>query len=289
MKFSWIEENSSVYPAKKMCQVLNVSRSGYYHWLQRPPSARSQEDAELLTSIRQIHQESHGAYGTPRILEVLRKRGRRVGKNRIDRLKRHAAIFARKFRHYRVATTDSKHDQQISPNLLNQDFKASRPNRVWLSDITYIRLATGAFVYLCVVLDLFSREIAGWNLASHMRTELVLGALNQAVCRRRPSSGLIFHSDRGVQYASKDFRKELKRGRFRQSMSRKGNCYNNAPMESFFAMLKIEEIYRTSYESLAAAKRKLFDYIKVFYNRQRRHSALGCLAPKKFSRKQEAA
>ncbi|MBX7059007.1 MAG: IS3 family transposase [Leptospirales bacterium] len=220
----------------------------------------------MLTSIRQIHQESHGACGTPRILEVLRKKRRRAGKNRIDRLKRHAAIFAWKFRRYRVATTDSKHDQRISPNLLNQDFEALRPNQVWLSDITYIRLATGASVYPCVTLDLISRQIAGGNLASHMRTELVLGALNQAVCRRRPSSGLIFHSDRGVQYASKDFRKELKRGRFRQSMSRKGNCYNNAPMESFFAMLKIEEIYRTSYESLAAAKRKLFDYIKVFYN-----------------------
>lgn len=289
MKFSWIEENSSAFPAKKMCQALEVSRSGYYQWQRRAPSARQCDDVQLLESIREIHDDSRGAYGTPRIQEELRARGRRVGKNRIDRLKRKAAIFARKIRRFRVATTDSKHNHRISPNLLDQDFTASRPNQVWLSDITYIRLATGVFVYLCVVLDLFSREIVGWNLASHMRTELVLDALNRAVCRRRPSAGVIFHSDRGVQYASDAFREELERLQFQQSMSRKGNCFDNAPMESFFASFKIEEVYQSSYASMAEARRKLFDYIEVFYNRRRRHSALGYMAPEEFSRFHEVA
>lgn len=289
MKFSWMKENSSAFPAKKMCQALEVSRSGYYQWLRRPPSGRQCADSHLLDSIRSIHDGSRGAYGTPRIQQELRARGQRVGKNRIDRLKRKAAIFARKFRRFRVATTDSKHDHRIAPNLLNQEFKASRLNQIWLSDITYIRLATGVFVYLCVVLDLFSREIVGWNLANHMRTELVLDALNRAICRRRPFGGLIFHSDRGVQYASDDFRDELERLQFQQSMSRKGNCYDNAPMESFFASFKIEEVYPASYASMAEARRKLFDYIEVFYNRKRRHSALGYLTPEEFSRLHQVA
>jgi len=278
MKFALIEANSSVLSVKKMCRLLDVSRSGYYAWLARPPSAREVRRERLAEVIVEIHVANRGRYGSPRIAAELRERDYRVGENTVAAIMREKGISAENKRKFRVATTNSKHDLPIAPNLLGRDFRAARPNEAWLSDITYIPTAEG-WAYLCAIKDLCSREIVGWALADHMRTELVLEALRMAVGNRRPGPGLIFHSDRGVQYASAAFRAELARHGFAQSMSGKGNCYDNAPMESFFGSLKTEEVHRRRYATLAEAKRNLFDYIEVFYNRRRRHSSLNYLSP----------
>lgn len=288
MKCAWIHTHRSAFSVKKMCRVLDIARSTYYAWLSPEESKRKREDAQIEEAVRSIFEESRGTYGTPRILRELKPRWS-IGKNRLDRLKRKIGIFARQIKKFRVQTTDSKHGLSASPNLLEQNFTADAPNRVWLSDITYIRLTTGVFAYVCVILDLFSREVIGWNAALHMRSDLVIQAMRQATFRREPGPGLIFHSDRGVQYASAEFRGELKRLGAWQSMSRRGNCYDNAPAESFFATLKLEEVYRNSYASLDELRRNLFDYIEAFYNRKRKHSALGYVAPSEFHSRSQAA
>lgn len=289
MIFAWIEANRSEISVTKMCRLFGVSRSGFYEWAGRGESARAIENRELTREIERSFEESRGVYGSPRILADLREMGYRVGKNRIDRLKRAAGIFARILRRFRVQTTDSRHDLKASPNLLGRDFSAIAPNCVWTSDITYVRLATGAFAYVCVVMDLFTREIVGWSVEMHMRTDLVTSAMRSALTKRGPCAGLIFHSDRGIQYASSASRGLLSSWNILQSMSRKGDCYDNAPTESFNATLKIEEVYRNTYRSIEELREKLFDYIEVFYNRKRKHSALGYLTPSEFNSRFYAA
>ena len=282
MKYAFVEAHRSECSVKKMCTVLEVSRSGYSCWRKRNPSRREVQNRELTKEIRRIHQESRGVYGSPRITEELRENGKKVGENRVARLMKIERIQGVMPRKFKVQTTDSNHSFPAAPNLLNQDFSASEPNRIWVSDLTYIRTESG-FGYLCAVKDLYDDVIVGWSYASHMRTEMVLEALRSAVFKRKPGAGLIFHSDRGSQYASDDFREELKVFGFEQSMSGKGNCYDNAKIESFFARLKIEEVHRRRYRNHREAKENLFDYIEVFYNRRRRHSRLNYLSPIEFS------
>jgi transposase InsO family protein len=268
-----------------LCQAFEVSSSGYYDWRRRQsqPSLRTQEDLRLKEQIRHIHAQSRQTYGSPRIQASLRVLGQRHGRNRLSRLMRQEAIFGRQKRRYRVVTTDSKHEHPIAPNRLPTVPPPGGPNRIWVADITYITTAQGP-VYLAAVLDLYSRRIVGWAVSERIDTALVMAAWNMAVRHRQPPGGLIFHSDRAVQYASHEYRQTLKALRASASMSRKANCYDNAVMEAFWSTLKLELIYRRErqLEHLAEAQAVLFEYIEVFYNRQRLHSALGFQNPAAF-------
>jgi transposase InsO family protein len=273
------------HPIQVLCQTFEVSASGYYDWCrrQRQPAARVQEDLQLKEQIRRIHRESWQRYGSPRIQLSLRALGYRHGRNRLSRLMREAAIYGRQKGRYRVMTTDSKHEHPIAPNLLAVVPAPGGPNQIWVADITYIDTSAGT-VYLAAILDLYSRRIVGWAVSQRIDTALVLAAWNMAVCHRQPPRGLIFHSDRGVQYASQEYRKALKTMKASASMARKGNCYDNAVMEAFWSTLKLELIYRRErpFADLAQARAVLFEYIEVFYNRQRLHSALGYQSPAAF-------
>lgn len=284
MKFSFIEENRSNHSVKKMCQILEVSRSGYHAWRSRPESERQKSDKVLLTEIRRLHEESNCVYGSPKIHQDLKELGYKVGRKRVERIMRQNGIQSVVRRKFRVSTTDSRHNLPVAPNLLNRQFKVDKPNRIWVSDITYIPCGD-RFAYLCVVKDLFNHEPIGWTLEYHMRADMVVAALKRAINKRRPGSGLIFHSDRGSQYASAEFRDVLKAHGMTQSMSRKGNCWDNAPMESFFKSLKVEEVYRKVYHSLEEARKNIFAYIEVFYIRKRRHASLGYQTPEEFLKK----
>ncbi len=272
-----------------MCQVLQVSRSGYYAWKDRPPSNRRQADEELLKAIRESHTKSRGLYGVHRIYADLKGRFK-CGKNRVYRLMKANGIQSIRPRKYKV-TTNSKHNLPVAENLLNQDFHVESPNTVWVSDISYIPTGEGR-LYLASVVDLCSKDVVGLAMDSTMTKELVIQALNQAIGRERPFEGLIHHSDRGVQYASHAYQNLLRENGFIPSMSRKGNCYDNAPVESFFSTLKNELIHLRRFKTREEAKSAIFDYIEVFYNRQRRHSSLGYLTPLEFKhqfRRKEAA
>lgn len=268
-----------------LCEVFGVSPSGYYDWCRRQldPCARQRQDHQLKTEICRIHQESRRTYGAPRIQASLRASGQRHGRKRIGRLMRQQNICGRQKRRYRVVTTDSNHDQPIAPNRLASVPVPSGPNQVWVADITYVLTVEG-WLYVGAILDLYSRRIVGWAASERIDTALVLGAWNMAVCHRQPPAGLLFHSDRGVQYASLQHRQALELTQAIASMSRKGNCYDNAVMEAFWSTLKLELIYRQEQEFVTrtAARRALFDYIEVFYNRQRLHSALGYQSPAAF-------
>jgi putative transposase len=268
-----------------LCQAFEVSSSGYYDWSRRQsqPSLRAQEDLRLKEQIRRIHVQSRQTYGSPRIQASLRVLGQRHGRNRLSRLMRQEAIFGRQKRRYRVVTTDSKHEHPIAPNRLSTMPPPSGPDRIWVADITYITTTQGP-VYLAAVLDLYSRRIVGWAVSQRIDTALVMAAWNMAVRHRQPPGGLVFHSDRGVQYASHEYRRALKVLGVSASMSRKANCYDNAAMEAFWSTLKLELIYRRQrqLEHLAEAQALLFEYIEVFYNRQRLHSALGFQSPVAF-------
>jgi len=263
-----------------MCRVLQVSRSGYYRWLKRKPSPRQLDNQRLDAEIREIYDASKQRYGSPKITQELRDQGRKVGKNRVARRMRKAGLRSKIRRKYRV-TTDSKHHFAVSPNLLERNFKAGAPDRVWVSDITYLATKAG-WLYLTVIIDLFSRLVVGWALSSSLSHEMVVTALKRAIQRRRPGKGVIFHSDRGVQYACTDFRKELAKHEFVQSMSRKGDCWDNAVAESFFAIMKTELVYHERYVGHQDTLHSIFEYIEVFYNRQRRHSTLEYLCPSEF-------
>lgn len=271
------------YSIPLLCQAFAVSKSGYYDWCerQRQPGARQQEDRELKVHIRHFHQQSRRTYGAPRIQDDLRKLGHRHGRNRIARLMREEQICGRPKRRYRVRTTDSNHDEPIAPNRLADQPPPSAPDQVWLADITYIPTAEG-WLYLAGILDRYSRKIVGWAVSEHIDTALVTAAWNQALCHRPLAPGLIFHSDRGVQYASAQFRQRLKESGTLPSMSRKANCYDNAIMEAFWSTLKVELVYRCDFPTRQQARAALFDYIEVFYNRQRLHSALGYQSPSQF-------
>ena len=278
MRFRFIQDHRHTWPVRVLCGALGVSASGYYAWRGRPESARSAANRALLTDIRRVHEQHRRRYGAPRIHAVLRGEGRPVSRGRIERLMRRHGIRAVTHRRFRVVTTSSKHCLPIADNLLAQGFLATRPNQIWLADISYIPTDEG-WLYLAVVLDLFSRKVVGWAMRDHLRQELAIAALTMAIQRQRPARGLIHHSDRGSQYAGGDYRALLDAKGMIPSMSRKGNCWDNAPMESWFHTLKTELVHHTFYATREAAKRDLFAYIEGYYNRQRLHSALGYLTP----------
>ena len=271
------------YSITALCQALEVSASGYYDWQQRKssPGPRALEDHHLRSQIRRIHQDSRDTYGAPRVQMSLRGQGRRHGRNRIAQLMRKEDLFGRQKRRYRLRTTDSNHDQPIAPNRLAQLPRASRPNQIWAADITYVATAQG-WVYVAAIVDLYSRRIVGWAVSQQINTALVLLALSMALTHRQPRAGLVFHSDRGVQYATLEYRQAMEAAQLIASMSRKANCYDNAAMEAFWSTLKLELIYRRNFDDMAQVREALFDYIEVFYNRQRLHSALGYRTPAAF-------
>jgi putative transposase len=271
------------YTILSLCANLEVSPSGYYDWQKRgaTPGARALENQTLTKEIEAIHLESRQTYGSPRIVDALRKQGRRHGRNRIARLMRAGGICGRQKGRYRVQTTESNHDQPIAPNRLAQAAKATAPNEIWVGDITYLETQEG-WLYLAAILDLYSRKIVGWAMSERIDTTLILKALGMALLHRQPPVNLLFHSDRGVQYASADYRRALSRAGLVASMSRKGNCYDNATMESFWSTLKLELVYRRDFATRTQARNQIFDYIESFYNRQRTHSALGYHSPVDF-------
>ena len=284
MIFSSVKEHRDVWPVRLQCQVLGVSASGFYAWLNRPPSQRAVANQNLLGHIRRIHWGSHKRYGSPRVCAALRTEGQRVSRRRVANLMRINNLHAIGKRRFRITTTDSRHNLPIAANVIDRNFGALAPNQQWLADITYIFTAEG-WLYLAAVLDLYSRKIVGWAMRDHMRTELPLAALTMAIQRQRPQPGLIHHSDRGSQYASGDYQKALIAADITPSMSRKGNCWDNAPMESFFHTLKTELVHHKNYATKEDAKRDLFQYIEGFYNRQRIHSAIGYLTPEQMEQK----
>ena len=271
------------HPILALCENLEVSPSGYYDWQKRhlSPGVRAAENEILAQEIQEIHTQSRETYGSPRIVAALRKKGRKHGRNRITRLMQEKGLCGRQKRRYRVRTTDSNHDHPIAPNRLAEAPKATAPNQIWVADITYIETKEG-WLYLAAILDLYSRKIVGWAMREHINTTLVLKALAMALLHRNPPAKLLLHSDRGVQYASADYRAALSRAGLVPSMSRKGNCYDNAAMESFWSTLKLELVYRWEFASRTEARTEIFDYIESFYNRQRIHSALGYHSPVDF-------
>ncbi len=285
MRFAFIQTEKATWPVATMCRTLCVSPAGFYAWCQRPESERAREDRRLGALVREAHDRSRKTYGSPRVHADLKLRGVDVGRRRVMRLMRQQGLRGRRRRRF-VRTTNSNHGLPVAPNLLARDFRAERPNRRWVADITYLRVGD-AWLYLAVVLDLFSRFVVGWALSTAIDTELVNKALWMALERRCPDAGLLHHSDRGSQYASGDHRALLKAHGITCSMSRKGDCYDNAVMESFFGTLKTE--LGESFESVEEAERQLFDFIEVFYNQQRLHSTLGYLSPGAWERRAEAA
>lgn len=271
------------HPIEQLCETFEVSASGYYDWYRRQeqPCERQQQDQRLKTEIARIHERSRQTYGAPRVQMYLRGQDRRHGRNRIARLMREQGICGRQRKRYRVVTTDSNHDQPIAPNRLAELPAPNGPDQVWVADITYVSTAQG-WAYVTAVLDLYSRRIVGWAVGQQINTALVMRALSMALVHRQPPKGLIFHSDRGVQYASGEFRQALDKARLVASMSRRANCYDNATMEAFWSTLKLELIYRRQFENAAEVRQAIFDYIEVFYNRQRLHSALGYQTPADF-------
>ena len=283
MRFVFIRRHAGEFPVAWMCQVLGVSLSGYYAWMTRPESRRSREDRRLLLEIRTIYRQSRRTYGSPRIYRELRERHYRCGRHRVARLMRRDGLQGSYRRRFRV-TTLSKHRWPVAPNRLERRFEVSRPDTVWAGDITYVHTREG-WLYLAVVLDLCSRRIVGWAMSSRLTRRLPQAALEMAIGRRRPKAGILHHSDRGSQYASKDYRQALSDAGFAVSMSRRGDCYDNAPVESFFATLKKELLAGEVFYARSQARREIADYIEVFYNSWRRHSALGYLSPAAFEEK----
>jgi putative transposase len=264
-----------------MCEALHVSRSGYYAYIKRPESKRSKENRELLKTIKHIHEKSHRIYGSPRITKILPPE-QKASRGRVARLMQKNGIRSKVAKKYK-ATANSKHNLPVAENIINQQFEASKPNEKWLTDITYVATDEG-WLYLAGVMDLYGRPIVGWAMTSHMKTELVSSALKQAIGRTGASKGCIVHSDRGVQYASKDYQELLRKHEFVCSMSRKGNCYDNSPMESFWGKLKTEWLSDYMFKTRAEAKKAIFEYIEIFYNRLRIHSANDYVPPCKLER-----
>jgi len=271
------------YSILSLCENLEVSPSGYYDWQQRraAPGLRARENQKLAQDIGEIHDRSRHTYGSPRILRELRKAGRRHGRNRIARIMREQGLCGRQQRRYHVQTTDSNHDQPIAPNHLADAPKPTAPNQIWVADITYIQTREG-WLYLAAILDLYSRKIVGWAMSECIDTTLVLKALAMALLHRGTPANLLFHSDRGVQYAAAEYRSALAKAGLLASMSRKANCYDNAFIESFWSTLKLDLVYRRDFPTRTQAQSEIFDYIECFYNRQRAHSSLNYLSPVDF-------
>jgi transposase InsO family protein len=286
MKYAAIQQHCGQYPVQMMCRALNVSRSGYYDWRRRPESARAQRHRKLTEKIRYFHQASRETYGSPRICEDLLDSGEQVGENTVALLMQRGGIVPKTVRKFRV-TTDSRKTVP-APNLLEQQFTTTRPNECWVSDITFIPTREG-WLYLAVIIDLYSRAVVGWAMHRRMKTDLVLDALAMALMSRNICSPLLSHSDQGSQYAAADYRAMLAAHGIECSMSRKGCCWDNAVAESFFHTLKTELVHHEDYRSRGEAKASIFEYIEVFYNRQRRHSHIGQVAPLVFESAELAA
>ena len=281
MKFAWIQKHSGMFPVAAMCQALGVSRSGYFASLKRPASNRAKRHAELTARIAAVHAQSRKTYGSPRVHRELLAQGIAICENSVARLMRIHNIRVKPKPRFVPSTTDSGHAHTVAGNLLQQDFQARAPNQKWAADITYIRTQEG-WLYLAAVIDLFSRKVVGWSMSEHLHAQLVADALLMALQQRRPPAGLLHHSDRGVQYACDDYQQILHSHQLVCSMSATGNCYDNAVVESFWATLKTELVYHQQYATRAQAQLSIFEYIEVFYNRNRRHSALGYVSPEAF-------
>ncbi len=265
-----------------MCRVFKVSRSGYYSWVRRKPSLLAKNQEQISKAIEVVYHKSKGRYGSPKIAKELKSQGLNVSRPRVARIMKKKGLRSIITGKFKVCTTDSNHDLEISANLLNREFTAERPSKKWVSDLTYIR-TQGGWLYLTVIMDLFDRKIIGWSMSTGMTAkETVVAAWKMAIRNRSVAKKMIFHSDRGVQYASGEFRNLLRGLSVQQSMSRKGNCWDNAVSENFFKILKSETGYNTVYTSIEVAKRELFEFIEIWYNRQRRHSILGYLTPEEF-------
>jgi len=278
VKFAFIRENQAQFPVEVLCEVLQVSRSGYYAWTRRPQSPSALRRDRLVEEIREVHSDSDATYGSPRVYRALKARGVPCSENTVAKLMRAHGVRPKARRPFAVQTTDSRHDHPVAGNVLNREFYPDRPNEVWTADITYVPTAEG-WLYLAVVLDLFSRRVVGWATAGHLRSELACNALRMALEHRQPKGELLHHSDRGVQYASEAYRHLLAEHRIEPSMSRTGNCYDNAVTESFFSTAKRELTHHQSYATREEARRSLFEYIEAFYNRRRLHSTLGYRSP----------
>ena len=282
MKYAFMAAHEQEFSLKRMCQVLGVSRSGYYGWRQRSPSAGERANEALLVEIRAAYVKSRKTYGSPRIHAYLRRKGWFCGRNRVARLMHQEHIRARKVHRNHPRTTQQCPGAKVAPNLLNREFSATFPNQKWVSDITYIGTQEG-WLYLAVILDLYSRRVVGWAMSEQIDTELANSAWQMALLNRQPSAGFLHHSDRGSQYTSEEYQHQLADLQCQVSMSRTGNCYDNAAMESFFSTLKAE-CATTSFASKADACTAIFEYIEGWYNRQRLHSSLDFLSPLEFER-----
>ena len=280
MKYKYIRENSKTYPVNMLCKVLELSRVGYYHWQKRKLSQRKIEEERVLSLLKKHYELSKGRYGLRRLVNSIRKEGLQVNKKRIYRLMRKHGIYSRTKKKFKV-TTKQKAGSRFSENLLDGKFQASCTNQIWTSDITYIRTNEG-WIYLAIILDIYNREIIGWSLSYRPSSELAARALTMAIMNRKPGKGVIFHSDRGSQYTSKNVRNILEHYYFKQSMSGKGNCYDNAITETFFSTLKKELVYLTKFKTREQARVEIFEFIEIYYNRQRLHSSLGHLSPVEF-------
>jgi len=268
------------FEVRAMCRVFGIAPSTYYGWEQEQQCGRAVRDEQLLTSVQRIFAANRGRYGAPRVRRELLREGVGIGRKRVARLMREAGLRAKSRRKYKP-TTDSNHSLPVAPNLLARDFRTERPDVAWVSDITYLWTRQG-WLYLAVILDLYSRRVVGWRLSDRMTASLVCDALDDAARQRRPARGLVFHSDRGSQYASHAFRRRLQRRNMRQSMSRRGNCWDNAVTESFFATLKKELVRGRAFDTRDQARSEVFEYIEVFYNRHRTHSLLNYETPDAF-------
>lgn len=288
MIFAWIKarvaDRQCDWPVSVMCRVLGVSRSGYYAWRDRKPGPKRTQRTKWEQQVKRAHEASRFTYGSPRVAVELREQGVAISENTVAKLMRSQGLAARAKRRFVPRTTDSAHDGPVAPNRLGRDFTADAPNTRWTSDITYVATGEG-WLYLAVVLDLYSRRVVGWSMRPDLRAELACEALDMALQTRRPTAGLLHHSDRGVQYASEAYRARLREADAEPSMSRPGNCYDNAVTESFFGTLKTELAHHERYATHEQARRSLFEWIEVFYNRQRRHSSLGYLSPDAFEAK----
>jgi transposase InsO family protein len=276
----FIAAEKALYPIRLLCEVLDVTRSGYYAWLERPASPKTIADAQLLVEIKAALTRGRGAYGSPRIHRELRAHGVRVGKKRIERLMRENGLEGRQKRRF-IHTTDSRHEHPIAPNVLDRKFDVKRANQAWVGDVTYVATAEG-WLYLAVLLDLFSRRVVGWATSAVNDRDLALSALNQALRARRPRPGLVHHTDRGSPYASDDYRRALAAHAITASMSRAGDCYDNAVAESFFATLKAEHVDHEDFATRDIGTASIGDYIECFYNCARRHSHVGYVSPIEF-------
>ncbi|MFC2084419.1 IS3 family transposase [Bacteroidota bacterium] len=279
-RYEFIKKRSNEFSTRVLCELMKVSKSSYYKYLRRKPSRREESNKKILKEIKKIYQESKGRYGSPRITVAINRRGIKCDRKRIARIMKEEGILAKTRKKYKI-TTNSKHKLPVAENLVRQNFRADKPNKIWAGDITYVWTKEG-WLYLAAILDLYSRKIIGWQISKYLDKKLVIEALRKAIEARSVLKGMIFHSDQGVQYASDEFKETLRNNGILQSMSRRGNCYDNAVAESFFHTLKTELIYFERYNTKDEARTSIFEYIEIFYNRKRIHSSIGYLTPEEF-------